>query len=108
MRAKIEESQCSIVCLQETKCDDFDIRKIRAFCPQRFDSFLFAPSVGASGGILVLWNSSIFKGTLVQIQSFGIVVSFQSVHNAEKWTLVSVYGPCTGPPGTTLLVGSII
>ena len=28
VRAKIEESQCSIVCLQETKCADFDIRKI--------------------------------------------------------------------------------
>ena len=33
VRAKIEESQCSIVCLQETKCEDFDIRKIRTFCP---------------------------------------------------------------------------
>ena len=59
---------------------------------------MFAPSVGPSGGILVVWNSSIFKGTLIGIQSFGIVVSFQSVHNVEKWTLVSLYGPCTGPP----------
>ena len=67
VRAKIEESQCSIVCLQETKCAYFDIRKIRSFCPRRFDTFVFAPSVGASGGILVVWNSTIFNGTLVQI-----------------------------------------
>ena len=25
------------------------------------------------------------------------MVSFQSVHNVESWTLVSVYGPCDGP-----------
>ena len=67
VRAKIEESQCSIQCLQETKCENFDIRKIRAFCPRHFDTFVFAPSVGASGGILVVWNSAIFNGTLVQI-----------------------------------------
>lgn len=98
VRAKIEESQCSIVCLQETKCSDFDIRAIRRFCPLRFDNFAFAPSVGASGGILVVWNSSIFKGQLIEIQSFGVVVSFTSVHNAKCWTLVSVYGPCEGQP----------
>ena len=68
VRAKIEESQCSIVCLQETKCADFDIRKIRSFCPRRFDTFVFAPAVGASGGILVVWNSSIFIGTLIEVQ----------------------------------------
>ena len=67
VRAKIEESQCSIVCLREIKCADFDIRNIRAFCPRRFDTFVFGLAVGASGGTLVVWNSSIFKGTLVQI-----------------------------------------
>ena len=37
VRAKIEESRCSIICLQETKCDTFDIHMIRSFCPRRFD-----------------------------------------------------------------------
>lgn len=78
------------------KCSDFDIRAIRKFCPRRFDSFSFAPSVGASGGILVVWNSSIFKGQLIQIQSLCMVIAFTSLHNGEQWTLVSVYGPCEG------------
>ena len=68
VRAKIEESQCSIVCLQETKCDFFDQRSIRKFCPRRFDNFVYSPSVGASGGILVIWNSSVFEGELVESQ----------------------------------------
>ena len=98
IRAKIEESHCSIICLQETKCEQFDIRKIRSFCPRRFDQFAFSPSMGASGGILVIWNSSVFEGELVESQRFSIVVSFKSVHNSERRTLVSVYGPCDGQP----------
>ena len=65
VRSKIEESQCSIICLQETKCEYIDHRFIRKFGPKRFDNFAYSPSVGASGGILVMWNSSVFDGRLV-------------------------------------------
>jgi hypothetical protein len=44
--------------------------------------------VGASGGIIVLWNSSNFTGTLI--------INFVSTHNNASWTLVVVYGPCQG------------
>ena len=57
---KIDETQCAVICLQETKCEDFDHSFIRSFCPERYDRFVFSPSMGASGGIIVLWNSSIF------------------------------------------------
>ena len=98
VRAKIEESHCSIICLQETKCQSFDIHMIWCFCPRRFDQFAFSPLVGASGGILIIWNSSVFDGQLLEVQRFSVVVSFKSVHNSEKWMLVSVYGPCEGQP----------
>ena len=97
LRLKIEESNCSIVCLQETKIQSFDLRLVRSFCPRRFDNFVFSPSDGASGGILVAWNSTMFSGTLIQSLQYRIVVSFTSTHNAEQWTMVSVYGPCSGP-----------
>ena len=64
VRSKIDESECDIICLQETKCESFDWKLIRKFCPKRFDSFAYSPSVGASGGILVVWNSSVFQGVL--------------------------------------------
>jgi exonuclease III len=65
VRSKIEESECDIICLQETKCEEFDWRLLRKFCPKKYDSFSYAPSQGASGGILVVWNSSVFKGCLI-------------------------------------------
>jgi exonuclease III len=62
IRDKIVESKCDIVCLQETKKEQFDSTFIRNICPQHFDSFTFKPSQGASGGILVCWNGRIFNG----------------------------------------------
>ena len=52
--SKIDESNASIVCLQETKKESFDANFIRGFAPKRFDQFVFSPSDGASGGLLVL------------------------------------------------------
>ena len=68
VRQKIDESQCVVACLQETKCSCFDSRSIKSFCPKRFDIFAFSPAMGASGGILVVWNSFVFLGTLIEIQ----------------------------------------
>jgi exonuclease III len=90
VRSKIEESECDIICLQETKCESFDWRLLRKFCPKFFYSFAYAPSEGASGGSLVVWNSSVFKGFLVQSQKFGLIINFTSMHNNEQWTLVCV------------------
>jgi hypothetical protein len=52
--------------------------------------------VGASGGMIVIWNSAIFQGVLTQSEKFGLVIKFTSIHNNEFWYLVCVYGPCHG------------
>ena len=97
VRQKINESGCSVVCLQDTKCMHIDQRFIRKFCPRRFDNFVYVPSVGASAGMVVIWNSSFFTGNLIEAKSFGIIMKFQSKHTSETWFLVSIYGPCQGP-----------
>ena len=66
VRDKINESTGSIVCLQETKHDHFDTPFIRKFLQRCFDKFAFAPSIGASGGILVAWISNHFNGFVLE------------------------------------------
>jgi hypothetical protein len=56
---------------------------VRKFAPRRFDKFDYIPSVGASGGILVIWNSAIFMGIVTDKQQYGITFSFRSMHNNE-------------------------
>lgn len=97
IRNKIDECNCEIFCFQETKKEQFDSSFIRNFANRRFDKFLFAPSVGASGGILVGWNGSLFEGTVIEIQPFAVAICFSSKFDACTWNLVSVYGPCVEP-----------
>lgn len=96
VRNKIEESNCAIFCLQETKKENIDMAFFKKTAPKRFGKFAYSPSVGASGGILVGWNQALFTGTVKQILRFAVIITFTSTHNAETWTLVAIYGPCTG------------
>jgi hypothetical protein len=57
---------------------------------------VFSPSDGASGGLIVLWNSSVFSGHLLEIHRSAIRICFSAQHTGESWTLVNVYGPCQG------------
>jgi exonuclease III len=97
LKNKIEESGCAIICLQETKKDSFDHSFIRKFSPRRFDKFEFVPSLGVSVGLAIIWNNSIFSGTLIHRERFALSVQFTSVHLNRSWTLTNIYGPSSGP-----------
>jgi hypothetical protein len=65
------------------------------FCPASFDSFVFLPSVGASGGSIIIWHSAILSGTMVFQNSYATFVEFTSHHKNVVWVLTNVYAPCT-------------
>jgi hypothetical protein len=92
----INISGCSVVCLQETKKTDFDIAFIKSCFPRRFDDFVYIPSNAASGGLIIIWDSSMFSGMIMHYEPFAISVHFSSTQSSQSWTLVNVYGPCTG------------
>jgi exonuclease III len=103
VRNKIEESGYFIICIQETKRAEFDSSFIHQFSPRRFDSFDYIPSIGASGGTLILWSSSSFVGTVVEKFQFSLTFSFTATHNGDQWRLTNVYGPCQEPDRTSFL-----
>ena len=49
---KIDECGCDIICLQETKRENFELGYIRKFCPKKFNKFEYLPSMGS------LWGSN--------------------------------------------------
>lgn len=87
------ERKSEIICLQETKKDSFDLSFIKNICPSDFDSLEFLPSVGASGGILVVWKSSAFWGSLVFRNRFALSIEFTSKLYSDTWTLTTIYAP---------------
>lgn len=95
IRDKVFETQCNIVCLQETKIQNFDLPFIRNFYPSSFDSFIHLPSNGASGRILVVWQGRQFRGELAFQNEFAMSVTLTSQLNGAAWLLTTVYAPCT-------------
>lgn len=93
LRTKITESACQIVCLQETKRELFDSFYLKKFCPRSLDNFFYSPSMGASGGLITIWNSSLFSGTLVQANNFAVTVKFHCSLNNSCFHLSNIYGP---------------
>lgn len=97
----INDSGCAIICLQESKMQMFDASSLKAICPRRFDQFAYIPSRGASGGIIMIWNSSIFSGRVFLSEPFALGVEFTSTQSAHQWKLVNIYGPCQGEQRVT-------
>jgi len=95
VKNKVINSNCDIVCLQETKMDHFDMAFLKKILPPAFDDFAFIPAVGASGGLLVAWKSSLFSGLVKLTTGFAIAIELTATIDNTSWTLLNVYGPCS-------------
>lgn len=74
----------------------FDASILKSLCPKRFNRYAFIPSIGALGGIVMIWNSNIFTGNVIIEEQFALGIEFISTQNAHRCKLVNVYGPCQG------------
>jgi exonuclease III len=91
----IRESNCDIICLQETKKESFDRADLRRFCPNSFDEFAFVPSIGNSGGFITVWNSSKLDGSVIFQNKYALSVEFSAISSDESWIITNVYAPCS-------------
>jgi exonuclease III len=94
VRNLVAEKRPQILCLQETKmvlCDE--IMCATLWSDSSF-SFSYRPSVGASGGILTMWDtlevevwSSVSYAHVLQIHG-------RFIHTNEEFYLFNIYAPC--------------
>lgn len=92
IRAKISESACHILCLQETKREQFDMFYLKKFCQGILTDF-FLPVIDASGGLIIIWNSSFFNASPVHANSYAITTKIDCFLNNSSFHLTNVYGP---------------
>ncbi|RVW60988.1 putative ribonuclease H protein [Vitis vinifera] len=78
--------------LQETKRVIWDRRFVSSVWKGRSLEWATLPACGASGGIVILWDSIKFKCTEKVLGSFSITVKLNSDEEGSFW-LTSVYGP---------------
>ena len=72
-----------------------DVQFLKNICPSSFDNFVFKPSLGASGGLLVAWKGAFLEGILVFQNEFSMSLEMKSLFNGNYWLLTNVYAPCT-------------
>jgi mRNA deadenylase 3'-5' endonuclease subunit Ccr4 len=82
-----------LVCLQETKRENFDSFYIKKFCPRNLDKYAFFPSTRASGGLLIMWNCSLFDGTVIQANSYAVTVKLFCRLDNRTFYVSNIYGP---------------
>ncbi|GAU41930.1 hypothetical protein TSUD_139160 [Trifolium subterraneum] len=84
----------SIICLQETKmqtCDDFLCSTLWGNSPHAFS---YRPSVGASVGLLTLWDSSEVEVWSTESREHVLWCHGRFTKSGEEFFVVNVYAPC--------------
>lgn len=92
MRDIVDSSQVDVVCCQETKTQHFSSRDILSMLGAEFTEFVFLPSVGFSGSILVAWKRNTGHTGLQRVDNHCVSVQFCS-EEGHPWWLTCVYGP---------------
>ena len=59
VRELVVSSQVDVVCVQETKMQNISTRTILSMLGAEFTDYVYLPSTGASGGILITWKRHI-------------------------------------------------
>jgi hypothetical protein len=80
---------------KKQKKDFFDSVYLKNFRPSQFDSFAFVPSVGNSGGSVIIWQSSKLSGNVIFQNEYAQSVEFTSNLSACSWIITNIYAPCT-------------
>jgi exonuclease III len=87
----VDSARVDVVCLQETKMVDVSRFLVLRMLGPAFDNFVFLPSVGASGGILVAWKNSIGICAGSRVDNHSVSMNFHS-STSPPWWLTCVYG----------------
>ncbi|RVW49588.1 hypothetical protein CK203_076791 [Vitis vinifera] len=92
------KSRCStglksdVVMIQETKKEECDRRLVGSVWSARNKEWAALPASGASGGILIIWDSKKLYREEVVLGSFSVSISFAMDGRESLW-LSAVYGP---------------
>jgi len=93
VRTVVNSYKIDVVCLQETKMTTISRQLVLSMLGIDVDNnYIFLPSTGASGGILIAWRSCLGSVSASRVDTFSTSVQFNS-DSRGSWWLTCVYGP---------------
>lgn len=88
-----------VICLQESKLVVLDVFKSSSFLPATHSMHtVMAPSIGASGGLVIVWDRRLLECTEVRRSTRTITTFMAFRASGLRFTLINVYGPCSSGP----------
>ena len=93
IRNMIKGWGADIICLQETKMELITRREIRSLWGCQHLNWLYLGSIGASGGVLVMWDRRMVEKIDEAVGRFSISCKFKNVVDHFVWAFTGVYGP---------------
>lgn len=92
IRNAIRRNHASIVTIQETKKELIDDTLVRKLWGNNGCDYVYLPSEGRSGGILVMWNRAILAMEDNLIGAFSVSIKFRNFSDNFNWIFTAVYG----------------
>jgi hypothetical protein len=93
VRRLLRQWKVDIVCLQETKLERIMHGLVRSLWGCPYLEWSYVASIGASGGILLLWDRRVVSKVDVCQGNFVAACSFRNVDDGMEWAFAGVYGP---------------
>jgi exonuclease III len=94
VRKLIGDKRLFVMCIQETKlsvCDDSLCATLWGSSPHGYS---FRPSIGASGGLLVLWDMAEVEVWSSGSFNHGLMIHGRFLQSNEEFYLFNIYVPC--------------
>ncbi|KAK9939072.1 hypothetical protein M0R45_015781 [Rubus argutus] len=92
IKDKLLNSKADVIIIQETKKEVIDRRLICSIWGVRYTDWVSCPSIGSSGGILVMWKTKSVSVLEALVGNFSVSIKIQA-NNGQIWWLSGVYGP---------------
>lgn len=91
--ATIAASSCQLVCLQETKVENFDKFTAIFLGGNRLRGFAQRPASGTRGGILMLWDELLLDVSDIVVSPYCLSAFVRIIATGVCFKITSVYGP---------------
>jgi len=94
VRRLVQEKCPFVLCIQESKLIFVDDFMIKSICGDAPYGFSYQPSVGASGGLVTVWNSSLIDVWSSMSFSHTLIIQGRVILTGEDIVILNVYAPC--------------
>ena len=87
------KNKVNFLALQETKTESVDVFNIKSCWGNFMFEFVCGPSVGKSGGLLCVWDPTMFRKLNSMISDYFIAIQGVWIPNGKSLLIISVYAP---------------